>query len=320
MFLSIDIFANNFALAIAALQKIAHKSQTNRGNVMPPCGPHGIMLAETVDALRKQVAAWKREGARVALVPTMGALHAGHVSLVKMARRRGAKVIASIFVNPAQFAPTEDFSKYPRTFDADCAMLVGANADMVYAPGVGDIYPAGFATTLSVGGPAKVGLEDRFRPTHFDGVATVVAKLLTQCRPDTAIFGEKDFQQLLVIRQMARDLDLDITIAGGPTVREKDGLALSSRNIYLSPADRAGAVLMPNTLQAAAADVRAGANIAEVEIRAAAALSAGGFVVDYVAVRQAATLAPATGLAGGPLRVLAAAKLSNTRLIDNIAV
>jgi pantoate--beta-alanine ligase len=287
---------------------------------MPSHGPHGIALAETVDALRKQVTAWKREGVRVALVPTMGALHAGHVSLVKMARRRGAKVIASIFVNPAQFAPTEDFSKYPRTFDADCAKLVEASADMVYAPDAGEIYPEGFATTIMLGGPAKAGLEDRFRPTHFDGVATVVAKLLTQCRPDTAIFGDKDYQQLLVIKQMARDLDLDVTIAGAPTVREKDGLALSSRNIYLSAADRAAAVLLPDTLKSAASEVRAGGNITDVEVRAVAALAASGFVVDYVAVRHAATLGPATGLAGGPLRVLAAAKLGNTRLIDNMQV
>jgi pantoate--beta-alanine ligase len=247
-------------------------------------------------------------------------LHAGHVSLVKMARRRGAKVIASIFVNPAQFAPTEDFSKYPRTFDADCAKLVEASADMVYAPDAGEIYPEGFATTIMLGGPAKAGLEDRFRPTHFDGVATVVAKLLTQCRPDTAIFGEKDYQQLLVIKQMARDLDLDVTIAGAPTVREKDGLALSSRNIYLSAADRAAAVLLPGTLKSAASEVRAGGNITDVEVRAVAALAASGFAVDYVAVRHAATLGPATGLAGGPLRVLAAAKLGNTRLIDNMQV
>jgi pantoate--beta-alanine ligase len=287
---------------------------------MPSRGTHGIALAQTLVALRKQVTAWKREGARVALVPTMGALHAGHVSLIKIARRRGAKVVASIFVNPAQFGPREDFSKYPRTFEADCAKLVEANADLVYAPDMGEIYPEGFTTTVTLAGPAKAGLEDLFRPTHFDGVATVVAKLLTQCRPDTAIFGEKDYQQLLVIKQMARDLDLDVTIAGAPTVREKDGLALSSRNIYLSAADRTAAVLLPSTLKSAAAEVRAGGSIAEVEARAAAALTAGGFVVDYVAVRDAATLAPVTGLAGGPLRVLVAAKLGNTRLIDNMPV
>ncbi len=287
---------------------------------MPQRGPHGIGLVETVEGLRKQVAAWRRDGARIALVPTMGALHAGHISLVKMARRRGAKVIVSIFVNPAQFAPTEDFSKYPRTFDADCAQLVEAHADTVYAPGAAEIYPDGFATTVTLGGPAKAGLEDRFRPTHFDGVATVVAKLLTQCRPDTAIFGEKDYQQLLVIKQMARDLDLDVTIAGAPTVRERGGLALSSRNVFLSDADRAAAVLLPATLKGAASEVRAGDNIGVVEARALQALETGGFVVDYVAVRNAATLAPVNGLAEGPLRVLAAARLGTTRLIDNMPV
>ncbi len=281
---------------------------------------NGIHTVRTISALRQQVEAWKQAGERVALVPTMGALHAGHVSLVKAARRRRCRVVASIFVNPTQFAPTEDFSKYPRTFGADCAMLAAASCDLVYAPTPADVYPDGFCSTVTLAGPAKAGLEDAFRPTHFDGVATVVAKLFTQCRPDIAIFGEKDFQQLTVITRMARDLDLGVTVIGAPTVRETDGLAMSSRNRYLTADERARAVLVPDTLKSAIAAMRSGMAPDFAAAEAAARLSAAGYAVDYVAVRHAVTLAPVKALADGPLRILVAAKLGRTRLIDNMAV
>jgi pantoate--beta-alanine ligase len=280
----------------------------------------GIAIAESVKALRRQVEAWKAAGERVALVPTMGALHEGHISLVKVARRRRCRVVSSIFVNPTQFAPTEDFSKYPRTFDNDCAMLADASCDLVFAPQVAEMYPDGFTTTVTLNGPAKAGLEDRFRPTHFDGVATVVAKLFTQCRPDIAIFGQKDYQQLMVVTRMARDLDLGVEVIGAPTVREKDGLAMSSRNRYLTSEERAQAALLPKLLNEATAVIRAGGKISEVTDKAAAALTAAGYAVDYVEVRHEETLAPVTSLKDGPLRILAAAKLGKTRLIDNLAV
>jgi pantoate--beta-alanine ligase len=280
----------------------------------------GITTVSTVAALRQQVAAWKLAGERVALVPTMGALHAGHVSLVKAARKRRCRVVTSIFVNPTQFAPTEDFSKYPRTFSADCAMLAAARCDLVFAPTPAAMYPDGFATTVTLNGPAKAGLEDAFRPTHFEGVATVVAKLFTQCRPDIAIFGEKDYQQLMVVSRMARDLDLGVEVIGAPTMREADGLAMSSRNRYLSAEERALAVLVPDSLKAAIAVIRAGADPDKAAAEAAVRLAAAGYGVDYVAVRHAVTLAPVTGLGDGPLRILVAAKLGRTRLIDNMAV
>jgi pantoate--beta-alanine ligase len=285
---------------------------------MPP--DHPLPIVTTIPALRRQVETWKRAGDRVALVPTMGALHAGHVSLVKVARRRRCRVVASIFVNPTQFAPTEDFSKYPRTFAADCAMLAAASCDLVYAPTPTAMYPDGFCSTVTLGGPAKAGLEDAFRPTHFDGVATVVAKLFTQCRPDLAIFGEKDYQQLMVVTRMARDLDLGVEVIGAPTVREADGLAMSSRNRYLSAEERALAVLVPDSLKAAIAAIRAGAVPDRAAADAARHLTAAGYAVDYVAVRHAQTLAPVTGASDGPLRILVAAKLGATRLIDNMAV
>jgi pantoate--beta-alanine ligase len=278
---------------------------------------NGIAVVETVKALRRKVALWRQAGERVALVPTMGALHEGHISLVKTARRRRCRVVTSIFVNPTQFAPSEDFSKYPRTFAEDCARLAEAAADLVYAPQPPEIYPAGFATTVEVGGPALAGLEDRFRPAHFAGVATVVAKLFTQCRPDVALFGEKDYQQLLVVKRMARDLDLDVEVIGCPTVREGDGLALSSRNRYLSAAERDLASRLPQTLRAAGAAVRDGKNIRTAESDAASALTAAGFEVDYVAVRDAETLDEVARLTDRPLRLLAAARLGRTRLIDN---
>jgi pantoate--beta-alanine ligase len=217
-----------------------------------------IVTAPDVASLRRALAGWRRAGERVALVPTMGALHEGHLALVRLARTEAEKVVVSIFVNPTQFAPNEDFSAYPRTLDEDLTKLAGL-ADLVFTPAADEMYPPGSATTVSVAGPATVGLEDRFRPTHFAGVATVVAKLLVQALPDVAIFGEKDFQQLKVIARMARDLHLPVSIRGGVTEREPDGLALSSRNRYLSPAERARAPRLHRALREGAAAIRAGA-------------------------------------------------------------
>ena len=278
-----------------------------------------IATAADVAMLRRALAGWRRAGERIALVPTMGALHEGHLALVRLARAEAERVVVSIFVNPTQFAPNEDFSAYPRTLDEDLAKLAGL-ADLVFTPAADEMYPPGSATTVSVAGPATVGLEDRFRPTHFAGVATVVAKLLVQALPDVAIFGEKDFQQLKVIARMARDLHLPVSILGGATMREPDGLALSSRNRYLSPAERAVAPRLHHALQEGSAAIRAGAAPAEAAAEAAAALAASGFAVDYVAARDAETLEPVASPAAGPVRLLAAARLGRTRLIDNIAV
>lgn len=273
----------------------------------------------TVELLRRAVAEWRSDRARVALVPTMGALHEGHLALVRLARAEAERVVVSIFVNPTQFAPNEDFSAYPRTLNDDLAKLAGL-ADLVFTPAVDEMYPPGSATTVSLAGPAAVGLEDRFRPTHFQGVATVVAKLLIQAMPDVAIFGEKDFQQLKVIARMARDLHLPVRILGGATMREPDGLALSSRNRYLSAEERATAPRLHRALQDGAAAIRAGADPAAAATAAEAALAASGFAVDYVAARHAETLEPIASPKTGPIRLLAAARIGRTRLIDNIAV
>lgn len=279
-----------------------------------------LPIVTSVKALRRRIAEWRADGGHIALVPTMGALHAGHISLVTAARRRGCKVVASIFVNPAQFGPGEDLSKYPRTFRADRRMLAGAGCDLVFAPRPTEVYPEDFATGVTVGGPAKVGLEDRFRPFHFDGVATVVAKLFTMARPDIAVFGEKDYQQLQVVTRMATDLDLAVRIIGAPTVREPDGLAMSSRNRYLNADERRHAALLPQTLISAIRAIRGGMPPADAGTQAAATLTDAGFAVDYVEVRNAASLAPVVTLADGPARILAAARLGATRLIDNMAV
>lgn len=279
------------------------------------------VILDTVAALREWREGQRQNGRRVGLVPTMGALHAGHVSLVSAVRQNCEASVVSIFVNPTQFAPTEDFSRYPRTFANDVRLLAQIGADAVFAPQVGEMYPAGFATTVSLEGPAKVGLEDAFRPTHFAGVATVVSKLLLQCLPEIAIFGEKDFQQLAVIRHMARDLDIPVAITGGATLREADGLAMSSRNVYLSPEERKVAPLLHKVLQTLALGLRQGKAPGMLESAAAAALTAAGFEVDYISVRDATSLAPpAKGAKPETLRILAAAKLGKTRLIDNIGV
>ena len=253
----------------------------------------------------------------IALVPTMGALHEGHLSLVREARRQAELVVVSIFVNPAQFAPHEDFHAYPRALDADLAKLAG-RADFVFAPEASEIYPQGHATAISMGGPAT-GLETDFRPHFFSGVATVVAKLLIAAAPDIAVFGEKDYQQLLVVRRMARDLGLSVEILGAPTLRESDGLALSSRNAYLAPAERKIAGRLNTILKEAI--VRAGdGDLRGTESWAVKALEDAGFdAVDYVAIRDAETLAPVTSL-DRPARILAAARVGKTRLIDNMAL
>lgn len=276
-------------------------------------------VSPDIPSLRAQVSVWRKAGQRIGLVPTMGALHEGHLSLVREAGKRADKVVASIFVNPTQFAPHEDFDRYPRTFEADREKLAAAGCDLIFAPGAAEMYPRGFATAVTMKGPA-LGLETEFRPHFFGGVAIVVAKLLIAAMPDIAIFGEKDYQQLLVIRRMAADLGLPIEIAGGAIVREADGLAMSSRNAYLSADERKIAGQLNLVLRAAIARLRKGDRIADVEAASAMALLEAGFAsVDYVAVRDAETLEPIEELAR-PARILAAAKAGTTRLIDNMAV
>jgi len=250
----------------------------------------------------------------------MGALHAGHLALVRRAQRRADRVIVSIFVNPAQFAPHEDLNTYPRTFVADVAALASLGTDLIWAPSVETMYPDGFATRIVPGGPATAGLEDASRPHFFAGVATVVGKLLIQCEPDIAVFGEKDYQQLKVVSHLARDLDLKTRIVGVATVRDADGLALSSRNAYLSPADRSAAPVLHRVLMDCAEKIAARQPIAAVLSGGRAAIAQAGFVVDYLEARQAETLAPAASLAERPLRLLVAARIGKTRLIDNVAV
>jgi len=279
----------------------------------------GLVIARTLKVLDRAIGRYRVAGETLALVPTMGALHAGHLALVRRARRRANRVVVSIFVNPAQFAPTEDFSTYPRTFEADIAALRAEHVDLVWAPPRELMYPEGFATSINVKGPATVDLEDRFRPHFFGGVATVVAKLFTQCRPDFALFGEKDYQQLKTVTRMAIDLDLKVKVIGVPTVREKDGLALSSRNAYLSPAERAIAPTLYRTLKESAARIAAREPIARVMSEGWLAIEAAGFAVDYFEARHADTLRRVETAQDGPLRLLVAARLGKTRLIDNIA-
>jgi pantoate--beta-alanine ligase len=278
------------------------------------------MIARTVPILRRAVDNLRKRKATIALVPTMGALHDGHVSLVRMAKRRASRVVVSIFVNPTQFAPTEDFGAYPRTWKADVAKLAAEGVDIIWHPAVEAMYPEGFATRIVPEGPALAGLEDRFRPHFFGGVATVVGKLFTQCRPDIAIFGEKDFQQLRVVSRMAGDLDLGVRVVGSRTVRERDGLAMSSRNVYLSADERQVAPTLYRAMKASAQRIRAGGAIEPAMAAGAAMISAAGFALDYFEVRHAETLAPVKSRKDGPLRILVAARLGTTRLIDNIAV
>jgi pantoate--beta-alanine ligase len=281
---------------------------------------HQLRVARTVPALRRAVTQWRAAGEQVALVPTMGALHAGHVALVRAARRRARRVVVSIFVNPAQFAPEEDLATYPRTFDSDVAMLGRLSVELVWAPSTQVMYPPGFATRVLPAGPAAVGLEDKFRPHFFEGVATVVTKLLVQCAPDYAMFGEKDYQQLKVVCQMAKDLDLPARIVAVPTVREKDGVALSSRNAYLSASERAIAPTLNRVLKQCAGKIVRGEVLPRVLDEGAGAIERAGFLLDYFEARHAETLAPMTSAADGPIRLLVAARLGATRLIDNLAV
>jgi pantoate--beta-alanine ligase len=282
--------------------------------------PSRPVVARSLAALRRTLDGYRAAGETVALVPTMGALHAGHLTLVRRARRKAARVVVSIFVNPTQFAPHEDLASYPRSFDADLAALTAEKADLVWAPTGEVMYPRGYATRIVPEGPATAGLEDAFRPHFFAGVATVVAKLLIQCQPDFALFGEKDYQQLKVVTQLARDLDLPVKIAGVPIVREKDGLALSSRNVYLSAQERAAAPALHRVLKDCAAQIKAGKSFEAVLARGRAALGAAGFAVDYLEARHAETLAPLRSAKQGPVRLLVAAKLGKTRLIDNVGV
>jgi pantoate--beta-alanine ligase len=250
----------------------------------------------------------------------MGALHDGHISLVRLAQRRCDKVVVSIFVNPTQFAPTEDFGAYPRTWKSDLAKLTEAGADLVWNPDAKVMYPEGFATKIVTEGPATADLEDRFRPHFFGGVATVVGKLFTQVRPDMAFFGEKDFQQLKVVTRMARDLDLGVKVIGATTVRERDGLAMSSRNVYLSPEDRATAPVLYKAMKDTAKRLKAGDDVETALAGGAAMITAAGFVLDYFEARHSETLAKIASMKDGPVRLIVAAKLGKTRLIDNIGV
>jgi pantoate--beta-alanine ligase len=278
------------------------------------------MILRTLPVLRRAVDNFRSRKATIALVPTMGALHDGHVSLVRQAKRRAKRVIVSIFVNPTQFAPTEDFGSYPRTWKADVAKLAAEDVDAIWHPDVKTMYPDGFATRIVPEGPATAGLEDRFRPHFFGGVATVVGKLFTQCRPDIAIFGEKDFQQLRVVTQMSRDLDLGVRVIGSKTVRERDGLALSSRNVYLSVDERRVAPELFRAMKETSTRLRAGAELSAALAAGTGIIRDAGFAMDYLEVRHAETLAPVSSIKDGPLRILVAAKLGTTRLIDNMAV
>jgi pantoate--beta-alanine ligase len=277
-------------------------------------------VVRTVPALRRAIDGFRKRNQTVALVPTMGALHDGHLKLVHEAQRRAQRVVVSIFVNPTQFAPNEDFGSYPRRFAADTAVLKQAKADLVWAPSATAMYPEGFATRIVPEGAATAGLEDRFRPHFFGGVCTVVAKLFTQVTPDFAMFGQKDYQQLRVVTQMAKDLDLPVKVVGIPTVREKDGLARSSRNVYLAPEERAAAPVLHRVLRDCARRIKAGERIAATMENGSKAIVQAGFALDYLEARHALTLAPVQSRKDGPIRLLVAARIGKTRLIDNIGV
>lgn len=280
-----------------------------------------IATVRTVADLRAAVAAWKRAGERVAMVPTMGALHEGHLSLVALAKTKADRVVASIFVNPTQFGPNEDFDAYPRGEARDAELLAGAGCDLLFAPTVAEMYAPGFSTRIDVTGVSEP-LDGAARPGHFGGVALIVAKLLIQCGPDVAVFGEKDYQQLQVIKRLVADLDIPVEVIGGPTARAADGLALSSRNAYLTPAEREIAPALATALTEAGRRLRAGESVERVEATGLAALERAGFQkIDYFEVRHPADLSRlGPGPIEGEARILAAAHLGKTRLIDNMAV
>lgn len=276
-----------------------------------------MQTVRQIDDLRQALDAFRSEGARLAFVPTMGALHDGHMALVEAAKRAGTRVIVSIFVNPIQFGPNEDLAKYPRREQADSRLLANAGVDLLWMPTPEIMYPEGFATSVRVSGVSEP-LDGAHRPGHFDGVATVVSKLFHQVQPHVALFGEKDWQQLQVIRRMVADLDMPIEIQGVPTQREDDGLALSSRNAYLMPEDRSRAIALPRALGAAAKTIGEGGDRAAALAQARESLAAAGFEVDYVALVDGESLGDP--IEGRPMRLLAAARIGGTRLIDNIPV
>lgn len=293
--------------------------ETNTAAAHAATGP---AIVRTVAELRARVTGWRRTGDRIAMVPTMGALHDGHLSLVRIGFERAERVVVSIFVNPTQFAPHEDFQSYPRTEVRDMELLELLGTDLVFAPSAAEMYPPGFATRIETAGPA-LGLESDTRPHFFGGVATVVSKLLIAANPDLAIFGEKDYQQLAVVRRMARDLGLPVEIVGAPTVREPDGLAMSSRNAYLSPEERDVAPVLHDVLMQTAAALRGGVTPDQALDDGRRAILAAGFrALDYLDLRDAQTLEPVLDrpASGRPLRLLVAAWLGRTRLIDNCAV
>jgi pantoate--beta-alanine ligase len=281
-------------------------------------GRQAVQTIRAVEQLKAAVNALRASGKTIAFVPTMGALHAGHLSLVEAGKKRADAVIASIFVNPKQFGEGEDFGRYPRQEDADAAMLANAGCDLLWLPSVEDIYPPDFATSVHVAGVSE-RWEGEARRGHFDGVATVVARLLLAVRPDVAIFGEKDFQQLAVIKRMAADLGLGVEVAGAPIIRDGDGLALSSRNAYLTADERARAVALPQSLDAARSAILSGISVGEALQQSRASLTEAGFKVDYVALVDADTLEPLDA-PQGEMRLIAAATIGSTRLIDNLAV
>lgn len=276
-------------------------------------------VVTTVAELRAALSPWRGTGESIALVPTMGALHAGHIALVERAEQAARRVVASIFVNPTQFAPHEDLATYPRTFEADLEKLSGRRVDLVFAPEAGEMYPDGACTVVSVGGPAE-DLESVARPHFFAGVATVVTKLFVQCAPDVAVFGEKDFQQLAVIRRLVRDLSLPLEVVAVPTVREPDGLAMSSRNAYLGPDDRARAPALFRAMRGAAGSIGGGVPIADALAEARKAIEGAGFSIDYLELRDASTLRSIADLGARPARLLVAARIGGVRLIDNVEV
>jgi pantoate--beta-alanine ligase len=295
----------------------SRRNAMKRKSARPQRHPNVI---RTLPALRRVIAKFRARHATIALVPTMGALHAGHLSLVRIAQRRADRVIVSIFVNPAQFAPNEDLKSYPRDFAADRAALAKTKTDLIWAPATETMYPAGFASEIVPGGAAQAGLEDAFRPHFFAGVATVVAKLLIQCEPNFALFGEKDFQQLKVVTQLVRDLGLKTRIVRAPVVREPDGLALSSRNRYLTESERKVAPTLHRVLKSCAAEIAGGRPSHDVLQHGRDAIEEAGFALDYLEARNAETLAPLNPTKREPVRLLVAARIGRTRLIDNVAV